>query len=207
MDDRRHRKLAQKQGFFVQKPGRRHGIRQPVHGKDIDPQRLHVFLRVVLLADPGAAVHDLHIGGIQRSLFKTAQFQMPGEQLSSPVQPDQLFVVRPGHADIDVVVPGDESFVAHRAQERSGAHGVCEPVLSADSVKRQKDLQLCLLNLIQCQFFHSFLFTVWPFPPMSRLYGSISLFSRVHRPRSFCRPGTGLRRRRPSGSSCTSSRS
>ena len=71
-----------------------------------------------------------------------------------------------GHGDVDVVVPGNESLVAHRAQQRSAVEPVFDMVLLADAVDLLQYLQLAqlagaevlsdVLLEIFLIFFHSF---------------------------------------------------
>ena len=53
----------------------------------------------------------------------------------------ELFVVGPGHEDVDVVVPGDEALVAHGTDEGAAAHPVAEVVFLTDLLEILEDFQ------------------------------------------------------------------
>ena len=50
-------------------------------------------------------------------------------------------IVIPHHADIDVVVPGNESFVPYGAQEGTARRKICQPMLLADPVQLGKHVK------------------------------------------------------------------
>ena len=60
----------------------------------------------------------------------------------------ETVVVGTGHADVHVVVPGDEALMPHGAQHGARPAVVSDVVLSTDTVYRQKDLQNMLMECL-----------------------------------------------------------
>ena len=65
----------------------------------------------------------------------------------------ELFIIRPRHDDIQIVVPGDEASVTHSAQQRSCGNVIPEIILMTDTVDLVKYFQFKTVKLVQCFLF------------------------------------------------------
>ena len=62
-------------------------------------------------------------------------------------------VVGTGHADVHIVVPGDEALVTNSTQHAACPTVVLDVVLTADTIDRQQDLQNVLMEgfyIVRC---------------------------------------------------------
>ena len=60
---------------------------------------------------------------------------------------DKAFIIRTWHQQVNVIVPRDEAFVAHRSEKGSVSHRIPDPFLRAESVDSLQDVQEVELNL------------------------------------------------------------
>ena len=97
------------------------------------------------LNQSGAAVNDLAEATRESLACLYAQgFQWLRQPFSG--MGHETVVVRTGHTDVHIVVPGDESFVTNGSQHGAGPAVVSDVVRLTNTVYRQKDLQNMLME-------------------------------------------------------------
>ena len=101
----------------------------------------------------GAAVHDLGIAGDEPGLGRVGIVQAP-EGSPVAVQLHEPFEIRPRHHDVDVVVPGNEAFVAHGSEKGPVGEGITQVVFAAESVHIREDAEQRGMDFFQVQRFH-----------------------------------------------------
>ena len=74
----------------------------------------------------------------------------------------ELLVVIAGHVDINVIIPGDESAVAHRPDESAVRERIGELVLAAHAVQFCENVQFNRLHLARLKLGHRASFIVHP---------------------------------------------
>ena len=76
-------------------------------------------------------------------------------------QAEKGLVVVAGHDDVEVVVPGDESLMAQRADEGAVGQEVGEAMLGAHAIQLAQRVELDLLDLLFRERFHRWPFSSW----------------------------------------------
>ena len=132
-------------------------VSEPVVGIDVN-EHAHSERLLIFHPDLGAVVAD------PRDHIRVLRTGLPVEDLEVRVLPDmsvqilhQSVVVGPRHHDIHVVVPGDKSLVAHRADQRPVHEKIAQAQFLAQIRHRAEDLQRNLLRLIHREFCRRFL--------------------------------------------------
>ena len=131
--------------------------RSRVDGEDIQVEAEAIDVLALLLHADGPAVHDLGIAGDEPCLRRIGIVQ---KAIGSAVvvKRHETFKIRAGHHDINVVIPWDETFVADGSEQGAIGEGIADPLLPAEVVHIDQDIEQDRLDLLQIQLFHSFRF-------------------------------------------------
>ena len=126
-------------------------VRRSVHREDIDPDAsvvVHSGLEMDLRQRPLRVVDAAEIDQALLVLFRNDSEPIRLERVA------ETLIIRPGHVDVDVVIPGDEPFVSGGADHRAIGKRVPDAFCCAECMDLPENPETLLLNLLQGQFFH-----------------------------------------------------
>ena len=127
--------------------------RRPVDGENVQVQAEGEDILPFALDADGQGV--FHLG---ESIDKPMAFLRASVQAavtaSAVVRGGEMFEIRTGHHDVDVVVPRDESLVAHGPEKRPVGKGIAQSVCAAEAVDILEDGQQKGMDFRKFDSFH-----------------------------------------------------
>ena len=90
-------------------------------------------------------VHDTAEGGVTLRCVLPADETVPVRV----VYPDETVVIGPGHDDVDIIIPGNKSFVPYGSEKGTEGHGIPDVIIPAEPVDVFENLQGTCVHLFQ----------------------------------------------------------
>jgi hypothetical protein len=122
-------------------------IRISVKRENIDPRGLDDFPASGSIVYPYAVVHDA--AEISVVIFFDLEIQILKvlrKTFASRKEVEQSVIIFSGHADVHVIVPGNEAPVPYRAEHSAPDHVITQVLPLTDIDKNADDLKLCQLQ-------------------------------------------------------------